>query len=88
MQFPLPPGVSEPAWKDGTSPGREVVEGLARDQHDPPRAGRAIADGKLDDGSPGVVADEGRVTQVEAVKELRGEARYPGSDRPAAAFRA
>ena len=59
-------------------PGREVVERVARDEHDPADAGGAVADEQLDERPAGVVADERDVVQIEAVEELRDEPRDPG----------
>ena len=59
-------------------PGREVVERIAGGEHDPSHAGGAVAHEQLDERPAGVVADEGDVMQVEAVKELGDQPGYPG----------
>jgi hypothetical protein len=55
---------------------RDVVERVARGEHDPADAVCAVArpaHEQLDERAAGVVADKGDLTQVEAVEELRDE---------------
>jgi len=57
--------------------GWEVVERLARRQHDPADPGRGVAGQQLDQRSAGVVADQRHIMQVKPVEEFRHQARHP-----------